>query len=55
MKKEVFNLNEKHVNEVDAFLSEFVKTHKRSESELAEIRKHQKIAKLRDNEKKDAK
>lgn len=37
-----------YVSEIDKFINEFDKTHPKSESQLAEIQKHQRVFALRD-------
>lgn len=43
------DLDKFYVSPYDQFLFEFDANHKPSESQLSEIKKHQRIAKMRDN------
>ena len=43
------DINKAYVSPYDQFLFEFDATHERSPSQLQEIKKHQRIAALRDN------
>ena len=44
------DINKAYVSPYDKFLFEFDATHEKSESQLKEIKKHQRIAALRDND-----
>jgi hypothetical protein len=44
------DINKAYVSPYDRFLCEFDATHEKSESQLKEIKKHQRIAKLRDTD-----
>ncbi len=44
----VLDINKAYVSPIDKFLFEFDATHEKSASQLEEIRKHQRIAALRD-------
>lgn len=43
------DIDKSYVSPYDKFLYAFDETHEKSESQLAEIKKHQRIAELRDN------
>ena len=48
MSKNEHDINKKYVSPYDIFLKKFDKTHPPSASQLQEIRKHERIAQLRD-------
>ncbi|CEK11694.1 CBU_0585 family protein [Legionella hackeliae] len=48
------DIDKAYVSPYDKFLYEFDANHKKSESQLKEIKKHQRIAYLRDNPNPDA-
>lgn len=48
-KNSLLDIDKAYVSPIDKFLKKFDETHEKTPSQLKEIRKHQRLARLRDN------